>query len=143
MSAQPPTWPTPPPPEAPPGPSAVTVSGVLWVLVGAGIGLGISVIGLVTAPLAIVGGILLGTLGRRWALTTAPLVVSGLGVVPLYVAWLNRGGPGDVCHAGGTACTEAMNPWPWAAAGVLLVALGVLLVVVAHRSETRRAARPH
>jgi hypothetical protein len=54
--------------------------------------------------------------------------VSGLGLVPLAVAYLNRGGPGDVCttSASGQSCTTEWSPWPWLGAGLALVALGAV-----------------
>jgi hypothetical protein len=65
------------------------------------------------------------------------LALSGAGVLPLVVAWLNRDGPGDVCTAwsGGqcVAGTEEWSPWPWLAAGVVLVVAGVVLTAVVGR----------
>ncbi|GEM_PF-407260 len=57
-------------------------------------------------------------------------VVTGLALPVLYVAWLNRGGPGTVCHAyaGGEQCTEAWTPWPFVGAAVLFfLAAGFML----------------
>jgi hypothetical protein len=47
----------------------------------------------------------------------------------LYIALLNRGGPGDVCTTTGTssACTEEWSPWPFLAVGVALVVSGIVL----------------
>ncbi len=73
---------------------------------------------------------------RRPRAELAFLALSGAGVLPLVVAWLNRDGPGDVCRAIGDAgqeCTEEWSPWPWLAAGVALVAAGVVLTAVATR----------
>jgi len=71
------------------------------------------------------------------------LALSGAGALPLVVAWLNRDGPGDVCTAwsGGqcAAGTEEWSPWPWFAAGVVLVVAGVALSAAATR---HRAPRP-
>ncbi|MFC8732203.1 hypothetical protein ACFT5B_07080 [Luteimicrobium sp. NPDC057192] len=79
---------------------------------------------------------------RRPRAELAFLALSGAGVVPLVVAWLNRDGPGDVCTAWSdgqcAAGTEEWSPWPWLAAGVLLVAAGTVLTVVTTR---RRPAR--
>jgi hypothetical protein len=62
------------------------------------------------------------------------LALSGAGIVPLVVAWLNRDGPGDVCRAiggAGSECTEEWSPWPWLAAGVVLVGAGVVVLSAA------------
>lgn len=103
---------------------------VLWALVGAGGCLGvvaILTIGVFVLPLvAVLGGLLL------WRAGTGPPVAglaSGAAAPLLYVAWLNRGGPGLVCHAipEGQECTDALNPWPWLVVAVLLAGLGLLL----------------
>ncbi|GMA23370.1 hypothetical protein GCM10025864_11290 [Luteimicrobium album] len=190
------------------------LAGALWLVVGAGFGFVISVVGLATVPAALVVAALLPTVGPRWALaglvavaaaaalvigvgerpsstgvtgcqpepgvtcvsdsgshavTTALLGVaallavlavvlvvvaarsgvrrppaqlaflalSGAGVLPLVVAYLNREGPGDVCtaYSGGqcVAGTEEWSPWPWLVVGVGLVVAGVVLSTVAAR----------
>jgi hypothetical protein len=194
------------------------LAGALWLVAGAGVGLGISVLGLATVPTAIVVASLLPTVGARWAVAglvavgagvtalaglvgastsstvscsgtdagdttcqtvTSPydaepwyvaavvlavlavvlvvvaarsgrrlppahlafLALSGAGVLPLVVAWLNRDGPGDVCTEwSGTQCaasTEEWSPWPWLAVGVVLVAAGVVLTTLAVRHRAR------
>ncbi len=54
--------------------------------------------------------------------------LSGLSVAPLYLAWLNRQGPGTVCEATRdvTECRDLWSPWPFLAVG-----LGLLVVAVA------------
>lgn len=54
-------------------------------------------------------------------------LLSGPGLVFLYVGYLNRGGPGDVCGVTGTEhhCVTEWNPWPEVAVGVVLLATGV------------------
>jgi hypothetical protein len=57
-------------------------------------------------------------------------VVAGLALPVLYVAWLNRGGPGEVCHTrfNGQECGDAWSPWPFLGVAVLfLVAAAFLL----------------
>lgn len=57
-------------------------------------------------------------------------VLAGLSLPVLYVAWLNRGGPGTVCHTleGGEGCTEEWSPWPFLGVATLcLAAAGLLL----------------
>jgi hypothetical protein len=62
-----------------------------------------------------------------------PGLVAGAGVLPLFVAWLNRSGPGEICSPG--ECTEEWSPWPWLAAGLLLVAAGTTIWVVIRRTR--------
>jgi hypothetical protein len=56
-------------------------------------------------------------------------VVSGVGVVLLAIAYLNRHGPGEYCETSATEqrCTSEWSPWPWLVVGLLLLAGGVLL----------------
>lgn len=53
--------------------------------------------------------------------------VSGAAAPLFYVAWVNREGPGMVCHldASGGSCSERWNPWPWLVVGVVLLSVGV------------------
>jgi hypothetical protein len=102
------------------------------VLVGALAGIGVAgalTVGAVFLALALVltvVGVLVPRLRNRSALG----VVGGLALAPLYIAWLNRGGPGQVCtvSATGTTCLDAWSPWPFVAVGVALVAVCVVLV---------------
>jgi hypothetical protein len=47
----------------------------------------------------------------------------------VYIAYLNRHGPGEVCrtNAAQHECTTQWSPWPWLLVGLVLVAAGVLL----------------
>ena len=109
-----------------------------WTLVGAGATLG------VLTPLSIGPFVLLVVAGA-----TVPLalkaggrpelagLLTGAGFVPLYIAWLNRAGPGEVCRpldGGGQDCMDEWSPWPWLVVGVGLFVAGVVL----YRSLTRR-----
>lgn len=66
-------------------------------------------------------------------------VISGLSLPLFYVAWLNREGPGVICHEEPTftTCSERWSPWPWLAVGVALLAAGI----VAFRWPSARGAR--
>ncbi len=46
----------------------------------------------------------------------------------LLVAWLNRAGPGTVCHRTATSvsCGDYWNPWPFLVVGLVLGVGGVL-----------------
>lgn len=103
-----------------------------WLVAGAGLGLGlasIASIGIFVLPVAI--GALVALLSWRGSRNgSAAGVLTGLGTIPLYIAYLNRSGPGNICTAvagGGQACGEQWNPWPFLAAGLLLVAGGLIL----------------
>lgn len=55
-------------------------------------------------------------------------LLTGAGLPLLYVAYLNRAGPGAVCYhtalSGG--CDQHLNPVPWLLIGLCLIAGGVL-----------------
>lgn len=117
-----------------------------WTVAGAGICLGLLTgftIGIfVLALTALLVGALLAAPGERDG--GAVGLVSGAGLVPLYVAYLNRAGPGEVCTRtrAEQRCEEMWNPWPWLAAGIFLVVLGVVLFTRQHRTPARRQPRP-
>ena len=69
---------------------------------------------------------------RNPAAHTATGILSGIGVPLLIVAFLNREGPGMICH--GTECAQQYSPWPWLIAGILFALLGIAAyVLLAHR----------
>ncbi|GAA3646394.1 hypothetical protein GCM10022237_02310 [Nocardioides ginsengisoli] len=110
-----------------------------WAAVGACAGLGM--VSLLTIGIFLLAAaILLAYVGLRLgALRDAVLLaaVAGAGLPLLYVAWLNREGPGTVCHTSGstTSCTELWAPWPWAVAGAGIVLAAVLLIVLLNRRQ--------
>jgi hypothetical protein len=100
-----------------------------WASVGAGACLAVlSVlsIGIFVLPVAATATIVLlrWPAGRTMAV---PGLISGLGLPLLYVAYLNRGGPGQICvtTATGQSCEMEWSPWPWLAAGTLLAVAGI------------------
>src|ERR1017187_6354108 len=68
-------------------------------------------------------------------------LLSGAGLAPLYVGYLNRSGPGQVCSttAAGQSCLSEWSPWPWLGARVPLIALGTR-ASLGLRRPARRAA---
>ncbi len=101
-----------------------------WSLVGVGYALGLLSIMTIGVPilLAAVAGTAVLLLSR-WAKRGVLGLLAGLAVPLLYIAYLNRSGPGQVCSSIGdaTACIDQWSPWPWVAVAlVLLVASGVL-----------------
>jgi len=113
-----------------------------WLLVGAGYALsliGVASIGLFVLPLPVLATVLLAR--RQPATRGLPGLISGLGVPLLYVAYLNRAGPGTICTAitGGQECHDEWSPWPWLAVGVILLALGVAAFVGRQRRASLRS----
>jgi ABC-type Fe3+-siderophore transport system permease subunit len=99
-------------------------------LVGAGVAfglLGALTIGVFVLPVA--GLAAIGLTRIPAAASGVSGVVAGAGVGPLFVAYLNRDGPGDVCTvtARSSACVGEWSPWPWMAVGLVLVGVGFAL----------------
>ncbi|WP_234358616.1 hypothetical protein [Streptomyces sp. NRRL B-24085] len=106
-----------------------------WLLVGACAGIGLAAIltvGVAFVVLAAVAAVPLLRRGPRRAVVGA---LSGLALPLLYLAHLNREGPGEVCHAvtGGQTCTEEYAPVPFLVAGALLLAAGIVIHVLTGR----------
>lgn len=121
----------------------MSASAVYWALVGA-----LGAFGLAALPsvgmFLLLGAALLTILAialkvNRHAL---PALLIGAAVIPFYIAWLNRDGPGNICTPieNGTSCGEQLNPWPFVAAGAVFVALGAVLLRVT-RAKRRQALR--
>jgi hypothetical protein len=118
------------------------VSFLAWVAVGAAFCL--AVLTPLTIGLAVLAA---GLLGLLLLLTRAASrngsisgLISGVGLVPLYVSYLNRKGPGDVCSTsstGGSHCVSEWSPWPWFLAGVIFVLGGIALFVWLRRAALR------
>ncbi len=113
-----------------------------WLLVGAGFALsliGIASIGLFVLPLPVLATALL--VRRQYATSGLPGLISGLAVPLLYVAYLNRAGPGTICTTvtGGHECNDEWSPWPWLAVGVILFVLGVAVFIDRQRRASLRS----
>ncbi len=113
----------------------------LWAVAGAGLCLALlTVLTIGVFVLPVTAAALLGLIGWRGSRNyTAAGLLAGAGVIPLYVACLNRGGPGTVCTttAAGQDCLGEYSPWPWLTAGVLLVAAGTGLCWWLRRQASR------
>ncbi len=101
-----------------------------WSLIGALYALallGAMTIGILILPVAVAATVFLGR--HRPARAGLWGLVSGAGLPLMYVAYLNRDGPGTVCSAipGGESCTDEWSPWPWLAIGLALLLAGVIL----------------
>lgn len=120
------------------GTRRATVAFLGWTAVGAGMVLGvltILTIGILVLPAtALLAGFLAW---RRPSRQAWPGLLTGLGLVPLYVAYLNRGGPGNVCTttALSESCMQERSPWPWVAVGLGLAGAGTVLGLVLRRSR--------
>jgi hypothetical protein len=113
-----------------------------WLLIGAGYALsfiGIASIGLFVLPLPVLATLLL--VRRRQATSGLPGLISGLAVPVLYVAYLNRAGPGTICTTvtGGQACNDEWSPWPWLAVGVILFVFGLAAFIDRQRRASHRS----
>ena len=100
-----------------------------WIVVGCALAVGTVSLGLlVLVPVAVIA-VLMSR--RPAARRSAHGALVGVGVLLLFVAYLNRDGPGTTCWERGTAsgCDQHLNPLPWLALGLALVASGF----VAHR----------
>lgn len=113
------------------------VAGASWVVSV----LGAFSTGVFSLPVAIGLTALLAT--RRTSSVGLPGIISGAGLPLLYVAYLNRGGPGNVCTTfrGGQSCTQEWSPWPWVGIGSVLVVAGVVAFVISTRHGSRTQSR--
>jgi len=73
-----------------------------------------------------------------WLVMTRPALrrsafglLAGVGATALFVAYVQRRGPGTVCWrtAAASGCDQYSNPWAWLVSGVALVLVGVLVHV--------------
>ncbi|GAA3121253.1 hypothetical protein GCM10010521_05720 [Streptomyces rameus] len=106
-----------------------------WLVVGGCLALGLAAlpsVGVVLIVLAAVAAVLLLRKGHRTAVVGS---LAGLALPLFYLAYLNRGGPGTVCHStvGGQSCTDEYTPVPFLAGGALLFAAGFLVFLLLDR----------
>jgi hypothetical protein len=98
------------------------LSFLAWMAVGFGIVFGFFLFSIFVLAAAVLVGVLVALQPglRRGALG----LLSGAGAIFLWVAWLNRRGPGTiVTHtATSVSSTDTWDPRPWLAAGIVLVA---------------------
>lgn len=106
-----------------------------WLLVGACAGIGLAAILTVGAAFVVLAAVAAVFLLRRGPGRAVLGGVSGVALPLFYLAYLNRGGPGEVCHAvpGGQACTDEYTPVPFLVAGVLVLVAGCVIHVMAGR----------
>lgn len=98
----------------------------VWVLLGVVATLGAIALGpLVFVPAAAVAVFLVYRRGVQRSLFG---LLSGAGLLLLYVAWVQRHGPGTTCWHTATAsgCDQHLNPLPWLVLGAALLVTGVV-----------------
>jgi len=103
-----------------------------WCLVGAGACFGALSI-LTVGPFVLLATLflsawLLWRVSFGWAMGG---LLSGAALPMLYVAWLNRDGPGQACSRTATSetCTDEWSPWPFVVVAAALVLSGIALFV--------------
>src|SRR4051812_1621232 len=102
-----------------------------WLVVGALAGIGIAALLSIGVVLLAAAAVLAVIGARTPALRNRSVVAipAGVGVAVLYLAWINRDGPGNVCKTTGTTttCTDQISPWPFVAVAVVLIAVSLVL----------------
>jgi hypothetical protein len=107
-----------------------------WCVAGAGLCLGVvsllSIGAFVLLATFMLCGILLWRLEFGWGMAG---LLSGAALPMFYLAWVNREGPGEVCHADAlsTSCSDETSPWPFVVAGLVLVLAGIVVFVRGRR----------
>jgi hypothetical protein len=131
-------------PMTPRRPTVPWASTLVWGLVGVLVAFGIAglaSIGLfLLAGAAVVLALALATPALRSP--AAPGFVVGLSTAPLYLAWLNRDGPGLVCTttADSVSCADQWSPWPFVAVGLLFAVAGLTLLALTRRRHPGRSS---
>jgi hypothetical protein len=108
-----------------------------WALAGAGLVLGLVSLG----PLVLIPAVvLIVVLARRGLRVEAAGLPAACGAVFLFIAYVQRDGPGWHCTTtpDSVECGESADPRPWLVLGFLLVAVSIALVAGQH---ARRRAR--
>ncbi len=112
-----------------------------WVVVGAMVAFGLlSFVGLFVLPVAVLATLALTR--NPASLSWVRGLVAGLGLPLLYIAYINRNGPGDVCRSTQTSntCTSETSPWPWLAIGLVLIAAGFGFFLTRHHHSLQPRA---
>jgi hypothetical protein len=107
----------------------------IWALLGALAGFCLLVFSaLATLPMAIGAWLVVSRPGLRRSWFGA---LMGIGSLSLYVAYVQRRGPGTICWHTATAsgCDQYANPWPWLVVGLALAVVSILAQVRRTRSE--------
>ena len=123
-------------------PKSESLRSLLWLCLVAAITLGALIVGYLAL---LAGAALVGI--TAWLSGVRPpagVVPAGVGAVLLYVAWVQRRGPGTICsHAAGSLqCKQYLSPIPWLVGGAVLVLTGLVAMLVGRgRASSHRARR--
>src|SRR5215471_17587205 len=101
-----------------------------WTAVGAGAAAAVlTVLTIGLYVLLATGGLAAVLAWRGGGRFAGPGLLAGAGLMPLFVGYQNRAGPGMVCTTTSTevSCVQQMSPWPWVAAGLCLIGGGIAL----------------
>ncbi len=112
----------------------------LWCLAGTGLCLG--VLSILTIGFAVLFVTLVACGLLLWRVGVGPAItglVAGAAVPVLYVAWLNRDGPGSHCTVTRTSssCTDEWSPWPFVVVAVAMLVAGVVSFVRLRGAQSR------
>jgi hypothetical protein len=99
----------------------------LWALIGAVAALGLVSLGPIALGPALIAGAALST--SATARRSRFGLLAGPGLVSLFIAYLQRQGPGTTCWHTATAagCDQHLNPIPWLLIGLLLITSATVL----------------
>ncbi|WP_405815937.1 hypothetical protein OG241_15415 [Streptomyces sp. NBC_01390] len=113
-----------------------------WFAVGACLATGLAAILSVGLVFLVVGAVAAGLLLRKGPQNAAVGGLAGLALPLFYLAYLNRGGPGNVCSSssGGQTCVDEYTPVPFLIGGALVLAAGFVIFLLLERGG--RGARP-
>src|ERR1700684_1720926 len=109
-------------------PSHLTRCGWFWAWAAIG---GAGALGLISlGPIALVPAAIAGAAIAQCRKSEQSLfgLLAGAGLLSLFVAYVQRDGPGTTCWhtATSTGCDQHLNPIPWLVAGVLLILVAVV-----------------
>ena len=97
-----------------------------WATVGAAGGLGAISLGPIALAPSFIAALAMSR--SRNASRSAFGLIAGAGLLSLFVAFVQRDGPGTTCWhtALASGCDQHLNPVPWLVAGIVLVIGGVV-----------------
>jgi hypothetical protein len=102
-----------------------------WAAVGAAGALGLISLGPIALGPALIAGVAMSRsrIGSRSAFG----LFAGAGLLSLFVAYVQRDGPGTTCWhtATATGCDQRLNPIPWLIVGIVLV-VGAVIAQARH-----------
>ena len=97
-----------------------------WALLGFAAALGAVSLGVLLLEPVLVAGALMAS--QPTIRGSAPGLLTGAAALLLYVAWVQRAGPGTTCWHTATAsgCDQHLNPVPWLLAGLVMFGGGIV-----------------